>query len=189
MRNRLFGFTAAVTALAALSGCAAPEPEPEALTITEAGSRYLDAVCPVNAAWDEVDVEVDRLRIAISRGDSVDTAGYVDALAGMELASRAAVETLDDPLVAWPAEAEAAVAEVGDSLRADARHAEEAAELAAAAAVAHRWPDVSNIADAALRARVALGLPEDPAGACAEHRVTPERPAADGPATSPAPTR
>ncbi|MFD1202881.1 hypothetical protein ACFSWE_11740 [Leucobacter albus] len=159
-----------------LAGCSAPEPEPEPeeLTVTEAGARYLDAVCPVNEAWDEVDAGVDRLRVAGARPAQADAAELSEALGAelsaaltrLEQRSLAAVKTLDDPLVAWPAAAQAAVEEVRDTLVDDAEQASSAAALDGQELSEYRWKDPQGIAEAAARARAALGLPEDPAAAC-----------------------
>lgn len=154
-----------------LAGCA-PEPAPREapqyqLTVTDAGARYLDAVCPVNAAWDAVDVEVDRLRIALARGGEADARPFADAVRALGAASGAAGESLVDPSLEWPSPARGPVAEVGASLAADAEQAQRAAGLDASAAVGYAWEDAAEAAASAKRARTALGLPDDARLACA----------------------
>ncbi|KIP53158.1 hypothetical protein SD72_04845 [Leucobacter komagatae] len=156
----------AAVALLPLAGCTAPEPEPEELTVTGAGARYLDAVCPVNGAWDSVDVEVERLRIALARSEAGDETALGAALTTLERRSLAAAENLDDASVSWPADAEDAIAAVRDSLAADAEQARDVAELSAADAVAHEWEGAERIAATSAKARASLGLPDDPEVAC-----------------------
>ncbi|GAA1581071.1 hypothetical protein [Leucobacter aridicollis] len=167
MRARILTGLAAVAALT-LAGCSAPEPEPEELTVTAAGSRYLDAVCPVNDVWDSVDAELDRLRLAVSRGDSADTGPLATQLQALQEASAIAAESLADPAVAWPDGASSAVAAVAESLDADARQAGEVAELSAAAIADYAWEGGGAVADAAADTRAALGLPADAGAACAD---------------------
>lgn len=150
-----------------LAGCTAAEPEPEELTVTAAGARYLAAVCPVNDAWDAVDVEVDRLRIVVARGETGDTAALGEQLAVLEDKAAVAAETLADPSVAWPGAATAAIESVAKTLVADAEQAGSAAELNAQEAVDHRWGGAATVAETGAAARAALGLPEDPVTACA----------------------
>lgn len=159
----------AAAAILLLSGCAggAPEePEPEELTVTEAGARYLEAICPVNDTWDAVDLEVDRLRVEVSRGEPGDTDPLAAALKQLERSALAAAKLLDDASVAWPAAAESAVADVRDTLTDDAKQAEKAAKLDGREAVDYSWDGAGDIGAAAAKARAALGLPEDPAAAC-----------------------
>ncbi|TQL42050.1 hypothetical protein FB468_0030 [Leucobacter komagatae] len=162
----------AVVVVVALTGCTAPEPEPEELTVSAAGARYLDAICPVNAAWEGVDLEVDRLRLVLSRGDTGDTAAIGGALADLERASTAASETLSDETVAWPAKAEGGVAEVAETLAADAEQAARAAKLPAVDLVDYSWEGVKAIGSAAAATRAALGLPEGVGSACADRPVS-----------------
>lgn len=167
MRATFLGGLAIVGALA-LTGCTAPEPEPEELTVTAAGARYLDAICPVNAAWESVDLEIDRLRLVLSRGEAGDTAAIGAALTELEHASTVASETLSDETVAWPAKAEGGVAEVAETLAADAEQAARAAKLPAADLVDYSWEGAKAIGSAAVTTRAALGLPEDLGSACAD---------------------
>lgn len=162
IRVLIVGLTGAALLLA---GCTAAEPEPEELTVTAAGARYLEAVCPVNEAWDAVDVEVERLRIAVARGEAGDTGDLGKLLATLE--AQSAAETLDDPSVAWPGGATPAVESVAKTLADDAEQAGSIAELEAQEAVDYRWDGAATIAETAAAARAALGLPEDPVVACA----------------------
>lgn len=164
IRVLIVGLTGAALLLA---GCTAAEPEPEELTVTAAGARYLEAVCPVNEAWDAVDVEVERLRIAVARGEAGDTGDLGKRLATLEAQSAAAAETLADPSVAWPGGATPAVESVAKTLADDAEQAGSIAELEAQEAVDYRWDGAATIAETAAAARAALGLPEDPVVACA----------------------
>lgn len=157
-----------------VTGCASdptpePEPEPEVLSASVAGGRYLDAVCPVNEAWDEADVEIDRLRIAQARGES-DTRLFAEAMRRVGQQSAAAAEALDleDSDEAWPADAETAIGRVEQSLRADAKEAEKAAKLPIGEAAGYAWQGSDAAAASAAEARAALGLPEDAVTACAQ---------------------
>ncbi|UTX54234.1 hypothetical protein [Leucobacter aridicollis] len=167
MRAR-FLLGAAVVAVLALTGCSAPEPEPEELTVSAAGARYLDAVCPVNQVWDNVDAALDRLRLAVARGDSADTGPIIVELEALQKSSAAAAERLTDPAVVWPDKAEAAVAAVAETLEADAQQAAEVAGLDADAIAGYSWEGGGTIAGAAADTRAALGLPADAGAACAE---------------------
>lgn len=156
-----------VVAGAALAGCAPePAPEPAALNISDAGARYLDAVCPVNAAWNAVDLEIDRLALAADHGEPGDTRPFQGALAKVEQRSLQAAEVLADETVAWPAEAEAAVAKVAKSLEADAAQAAEVTLLSADEIVAYRWKGAAATAKSGSDTRLALGLPAEADVAC-----------------------
>ena len=188
-RLRALAAAAALALLAApLAACAPEEPEPEKLSASRAGGVYLDAVCPVNAAWDVVDVELDRLRLAIERGDA-DTDAVAEALTEVGEASADAAGELDADTHEWPAGAAAPVAEVRRTLLADRKQAAKLAEQSAAEIAAYQWDGGDAAGAAAAEARAALGLPEDPAFACAEweaqQRTADETPA---PAETPNPT-
>lgn len=174
--------SAALAAALVLSGCAPepvvePEPEPELLTISDAGGRYLDAVCPMNELWDAVDIEVDRLRIAAARGDgdasSSDTRLFVEAITALETKIVAAEELLGDETVEWPVGAKRAIAAVQSSLASDAGQAQVVSEMSAADIAAYKWMGVDALASASQEARAALGLPDDPRVAC-DLRTSPE---------------
>ena len=161
----------------ALAGCGGepepvpePEPEIEVLSVSEAGGVYLDAVCPVNAAWDEADVELDRLRVALGRGDGepIDTRLFADAMEEVAAASERAAERLETEQQEWPTGTRSAVETVRDTLEADRKQAQRVAELDADEAVGYAWRGVAESAAAAAEARAALGLPEDPIAACAQ---------------------
>ena len=159
---------AALIAAVSLAGCSAPAPEPEELTVSAAGARYLEAVCPVNAAWDGVDVELDRVKLLVSRGEQPDTAGVAAALDKLGAESLAAAEILDDPAVAWPAAAADSIAGVRETLTADAEQAAAVATLGAAELAGYRWEGSGEIATSAADTRAALGLPDDTRDACEE---------------------
>lgn len=159
------------TAVLAVSACAPePEPEPEVLTISDAGGRYLDAVCPVNASWDAVDVEVDRLRITVARGADasaeIDTGGFVEAITQLGLEIGAAEEALGDATVEWPKVARKPIAAVQASLADDAEQARLVADMSAADIATYSWKGADRLAASAQEARAALGLPDDPQAAC-----------------------
>ncbi len=167
---------AAIGALCcALTGCSGepeppPEPEVEVLSASRAGGVYLDAVCPVNAAWDAADVELDRLRVAVGRGEAAqaDTRLFADAMEAVAAASGRAAEGLDTEQQEWPRSTEAAVEAVRDTLEADRKQAKRVAKLDAGEAVGYAWQGAAESAQAASEARAALGLPEDPVAACAQ---------------------
>jgi hypothetical protein len=163
-----------VAAVATTAGCAQAEPDaPEPLSVTAAGGVYLDAVCPVNAAWDQVDLEVDRLRLGLQRGET-STKGFVASLKKLEAASEKAAKRLAKNENAWPLEAEDAIVAVKDTLLSDATQAARAAKLSAKQAVDHTWKGSEEIAQSAAEARASLGLPADPQLACAQ-RVEQQR--------------
>ncbi|WP_024356367.1 hypothetical protein [Leucobacter chironomi] len=172
VRRAPIGALACLLLVGGLAGCAAPEPppEPEVLSATKAGGVYLDAVCPVNAAWDDADAELDRLRIAVARGGDVqiDTARFATAMERVAEASAEAGEQLDTEQQSWPAVAEAPVASVRKTLQADRKQAASVAKLDAAEAVAYAWQGAAESGEAAAAARAALGLPDDPEAACAQ---------------------
>lgn len=141
-------------------------PEPEALTVSDAATRYLGAVCPVNEAWDALDLEVDRVSLGNERGDSVTLDGFHAALDTVASASAQAEATLADDSVAWPSGATDAIARVRTSLRADVDQVEVARELAASAIPEYAWVGAQEHADDSAAVRAALDLPEDPLAAC-----------------------
>lgn len=153
-----------------LSGCAvgAPEPsEPEALSASKAGGVYLSAVCPVNDEWDRVDLEIDRLRLALGRGGG-SPRDAARALSDLADASARAEKALTPKHQSWPAEAETAIEAVRDTLRADQAQALRIAKLPADELVDYAWQGSDEIATAAVEARSALGLPADAEDACAQ---------------------
>lgn len=156
----------ALAAAASVTACA-PEPEPEPLTVSTAGAAYLDAVCPVNAAWDDADLQIDLLRIAVERGDG-DTRAYAASMRRVAEVSRDSADRLADEDRAWPADAADAVAAVADTLTADAEQAEKVAELEAKPAVTHQWEGADDVASTSRAARQALGLPDSGEAACAQ---------------------
>ncbi len=188
MRTRTWraaGAAASATAALLLIGCqaAAPEepPEPEVLSATKAGGLYLSAVCPVNEAWDELDVEVDRLRIAQSRGDD-GTEGFSEAMLAVGEASERAAGQLEPKDRAWPADAVDEVEAVRDTLRDDAKQAEKVADLPIEKATVYSWKGAADAGVAAAEAREALGLPADAETACTQWQEA-ERSAAERSAT------
>ncbi|WP_336651284.1 MULTISPECIES: hypothetical protein [unclassified Leucobacter] len=166
------GVLACLLIVGGLVGCASPEPAPapEVLSATKAGGVYLDAVCPVNAAWDEADVELDKLRIAVARGGDakIDTTRFAAAMGRVAEVSAEAGQQLDTEQQSWPAAAEAPVAEVRKTLQADRKQAVSVAKLDAVAAVGYVWQGAAESGEAAAAARAALGLPADPEAACAQ---------------------
>ncbi|UOR00356.1 hypothetical protein MUN77_09210 [Leucobacter allii] len=164
--------TAAIVAAAfGLVGCAPePEPEPEPLSVTEAGSVYLEAVCPVNDAWDAADLQIDLLRIELARGGD-DASGFADAMVAVSRASGAAARELDAAEQSWPDAASEEIAAVRKTLAQDRRQAARVAKLPADEAVAYAWQGGDAIGETALAARRALGLPDDGEAACAQWRA------------------
>lgn len=156
-----------------LSGCAqAGEPveepvEVEVLSATKAGGLYLDAVCPVNEAWGEADVEIDRLRIAQARGET-DTEAFAEAMRAVGKASEAAAKQLEPKDRAWPEDATDEIEAVRETLRADAKQADKVAEMKLSEVLAYTWKDSAEIGTTAEAARTALGLPADPIAACSQ---------------------
>lgn len=157
-----------IAALAVTAGCATQDPEPtrpEPLTASAAGGVYLHAVCPVNAAWDRVDLEVDRLRLALKRG-TADTHEFASALKAMAVASEEATKLLAPKDHTWPKAAKAPVSAVRETLLADEKQAPKVAKLSAQEVVVYAWNGSEKIAQSAAEARVALGLPADAELAC-----------------------
>ncbi|MBC9943373.1 hypothetical protein ICL81_02355 [Leucobacter sp. cx-328] len=151
-----------------LAGCTKSEPEPQVkLSVSEAAAEYLDAVCPVNSAWDAADAEIDRLRIAVARGeDGIDTRLYADAITKVGEASSTAATQLTSADTVWPGAAGPLVAKVSSSLVADAKSAPGAAKLEAEQVIVYEWPGAERAGAAAATVREALGLPDDAVAAC-----------------------
>lgn len=169
-RTTRYGAAAcAVLLLPALAACSAPEPEPpRELTISDAGGVYLEAVCPVNDAWDLADVEVDRLRLAVARGEvDADTEPFADAIRTVAQADVAAAERLGSERQIWPEHAADAVAAVVETLEAERAQARRVAKLDAEEIAAYEWAGAAESAAASAAARKALELPDDGAAACA----------------------
>ncbi|WP_244302875.1 hypothetical protein [Leucobacter coleopterorum] len=163
------GSWAAVIAMLALTpGCAAHDPKPqkpEVLTASKAGGLYLDAVCPVNEAWDSADLELDRLRLALGRGGT-NTKEFAAAMKSVSGASATAARQLAPKDQAWPEEVKPHIADVRDTLLADQKQALKVAKLPAKEVAAYEWQGRDDIAASASEARVSLGLPADPELAC-----------------------
>lgn len=166
----------ALLGLAALAlgvtGCAAPDqpPEPETLTPTRAAVVYLDAVCPVNEAWDEADVELDRLRLAAERGMTASTSTFAASMIEVAERSASAATALTSGERTWPDAARDPIASVAETLEADEAQAKRVASLPAADVVDYRWEGAEDIGAAAAEARGALQLPADADAACAAWR-------------------
>ncbi|TDP94657.1 hypothetical protein EDF62_1078 [Leucobacter luti] len=159
---------AGIAMILTLASCSAPPPpEPEVLTASQAGGAYLDAVCPVNAAWDQADAELERLRIAALRGPANES-GVTDALAKVASASSRAAAQLDPKETTWPKPARAAVADVRRTLLDDREQALKLVKFDATALVDYSWKGGDETAAAAAAARTALALPSDPDVACAQ---------------------
>ncbi|MBK0420979.1 hypothetical protein JD292_02635 [Leucobacter sp. CSA2] len=153
-----------------LAGCSAgpaAPPEPRKLSASQAGGAYLDAVCPVNAAWDEADVQIDRLRLALERGDGSPEAAQ-RALVSAGTASATAAKRLDPAVSEWPEAAAPAVENVRQTLIEDERQAARVAKLSAEELANYTWKGAEESGKAAAAARKALALPDDPAFACSE---------------------
>lgn len=191
MRTRTWraaGAAASAAAALLLIGCQAAAleepPEPEVLSATKAGGLYLSAVCPVNEAWDELDVEVDRLRIAQSRGED-GTEGFSEAMLAVGEASERAAKQLEPKDRAWPEDAVDEVEAVRDTLRDDAKQAEKVADLPIEKATVYSWKGAADAGVAAAEAREALGLPADAVTACTQwqeqeaERIAAEKSAAE----------
>lgn len=165
-RGALVAFAAS---LLLLPGCAPePAPEPEVLSATAAGRAYLDAVCPVNEAWGEVDVAVDELRIAVARsGADAGTAQLREAVDRLDETVDAAVEQLGSKKRTWPTGARDEIEGVRDSLRADAKQLAELRKLPADEAASYAWAP-GDAAEAGAAARAALQLPDDAEAACVQ---------------------
>ena len=175
-RTRVATLAAAATLI--LVGCsgqaapAAPEPEPEVLSASEAGGIYLDAVCPVNAAWDAADLALERLRLIASRGE-YDTRRFAVAMDEVAAASKKAARELDPKTLdkeghAWPAAASADIAAVRKSLQADHKQAARVAKLTSSDVLGYSWKGAEEVGGAASAAREALALPADGESACAQ---------------------
>lgn len=185
MKLRLRALTIIACAGLLLTGCSAQgsapaaNPEPEVLSASEAGGMYLDAVCPVNEAWDEADVERDRLRLTFSRGED-DTQRFAAAMKNVATASATAAKALDPRVLdkagrAWPKQALDEIADVQRTLESDRTQASKVAELDANEAVDYIWQGSEELGTAASAARSVLGLPEDGESACAQWREQAER--------------
>lgn len=153
-----------------LSGCSEAEPaEPEVLSASVAGGVYLDAVCPVNDAWDAADLELDRLRLALGRGEG-DAREIAAALREVAAASKTAAAELSSEEQTWPKAAQDPVAAVRKTLLDDKAQAERAAKLSVKELAAYSWEGSVEVATAAAEARAALDLPADAVLACTQWR-------------------
>ena len=162
------GLAAAAALLVTSCGAGTPEPsEPAELSASKAGGLYLSAVCPVNDEWDRVDLEVDRLRLALGRGEG-SPRDAARALMNLADASARAENALKPKSQSWPTEGEPAVVAVRDTLRADRAQALRVAKLPADELVGYAWQGSGDIATAAAAARSALGLPADAEYACTQ---------------------
>ncbi len=152
-----------------LTGCVGsePPPEPEVLTVSQAGNAYLDAVCPVNAAWDQADAELEKLRLRLAQGAAKPDA-LAAALEEVAAESAAAAKRLDPSRTTWPGGAQDAVAEVRTTLVADRAQAQKLAALEAEEMAEYRWKGADDTAAAAESARASLDLPSDSDAACAQ---------------------
>lgn len=160
---------AALTLLPMLAACApetAPEP-PEALTVSGAGAVYLASVCPTNDAWDLADVEVDRLRLAVARGQTdADTTAFADAMRAVARADERASARLGSKRQTWPADTEEAIEAVVASLDAERNQAKRVAKFDASEVAEYVWKGAEESSQASAAARAALQLPEDASAAC-----------------------
>ncbi|MEJ6490038.1 hypothetical protein PQI23_09915 [Leucobacter sp. USCH14] len=172
----LLGTTALMVSAA---GCAEPEPEPEALSLTRAAEVYLEAVCPVNEAWDIADVELDRLRLAAQRGGETSTSAFADAMTNVADRSGAAASSLTSSERTWPDAARDPVADVAETLVTDREQAEQVAKLPVEQIVEYQWEGADGIGTAAAEARAALDLPADADAACEAWKTSGERETTD----------
>ncbi|MBP1324792.1 hypothetical protein JOF28_000024 [Leucobacter exalbidus] len=175
LRARAAALAIAATGLL-LAGCSAgagsaePKPKPEVLSASEAGGIYLDAVCPVNQAWDAADVELDRLRLTISRGEP-DTRRFASAMNKVAAASKTAANDLDPKTLdtdghVWPKDALTEVAAVQRTLTSDQAQATKVAKFGVNQVLGYEWDGAEDLGAAASAARAALGLPADGENAC-----------------------
>ena len=163
-----------LTALTAVTGCAGQaEPEPERLTVTGAGTVYLEAVCPINAAWDEADAAIDALRIVVAR-EPADTAAEASALTHAIAAlgtvndeTEQAITQLDPATHTWPDIALDPVEDVREQLRLSVEQVDRVRALEATEMAEHQWV-AGESSDVAAAARASLGLPDTAEVACAE---------------------
>lgn len=175
---RVFVPLGVVMLICGLTGCAEEVPEPQELTVSEAGAEYLEAVCPVNAAWDDADVALDRLRLEADRAaerdsgdvESVDVADFAQRMRAVAKHSADAAAALTASTTRWPDAAAGSIAEVARTLEDDEGQAARVAKLGAEKALDYRWEGAEDVGSAAASARDALGLPDDADAACAQWR-------------------
>ncbi len=172
-RQILLLASAGALALAA-AGCAEPAPDPEPLSVTRAAEVYLEAICPVNEAWDAADVELDRLRLAATREGTSSTAAFAEAMGVVAERSGDAASALGSEERSWPEAAEGPVAAVAETLAADREQASRVAELPVEDVVDYQWDGADDIGATAAEARAALDLPADADEACAAWRASRE---------------
>ncbi|WP_026139618.1 hypothetical protein [Leucobacter salsicius] len=177
-QTRVLTLAIVATAGLLLAGCSGqggpPEaaPEPEVLSASEAGGIYLDAICPVNAAWDAADVELERLRLTLSRGED-DTRRFAAAMNEVAAASKTAAQeldpkTLDEAGHAWPKTAISDIKAVQKTLTDDQKQAARVAKLTGSEVLNYAWQGSEEVGAAASAAREALALPADGQSACAQ---------------------
>lgn len=130
-----------------------------ALSIEDAGQRYLSAVCPANAAVDPMNAAID--------GDDLDAIHATTKAYGE--AARSAAKTFSDPSIKWPEAVDPKdLKAVADSYLSDlavineytaAQSPEETRKVS--------WPGDDAGASAAQGIRLALDLPSDTTESCA----------------------
>lgn len=147
-----------------------PPPEPVApFTPTEASSTYLSTICPVNAAWDEVDRLIDDMRSAlVIHTDDIEVRENLIEQQLQQLAqeSTQAATTLEATEEAMPEGARSPMKEMALTLHADADQALQVAQLEAEHMVDHVWEGTTESAAVTERVREALGLNAENAPTC-----------------------
>ncbi|WP_394553368.1 hypothetical protein ACDF64_03185 [Agromyces sp. MMS24-JH15] len=140
------------------------------LTIEEAGDRYLDIVCPSNAAVNALTAAFTATEGSFLNGEAADLAP-VKAAAQVRMESTSVeIDLIEDESVIWPEEVTAHLTTLRDY---------SVAELATISSIVNAadyeeayyaaWPDGTNVAPAAQEIRRALELSPDTAASCVGH--------------------
>lgn len=169
--SRIFaGVLLGAVLFGSLTGCAAEstrkaEHRDTLLTVSKAGEKYLAAVCPLNQLWGEAAVEIDALRLTLSRGTP--DASRVQVVFGkLSEATDSAIAAFQDPGVRWPKKMQKALPALLASLGKDKEQLTALAASSAKKVANYQWQGKEASAAASAKAREAVGLPADPAVAC-----------------------
>lgn len=138
---------------------ATPTPTPTVLTVPEAGTYYLNAVCPSNLLADKAN--------KVLQAKPLDLAAARKATAALRDGYRKTIERLSDPKVRWPESVKTDAAVLADNMYEELSNAANVASQTTEAnliAAWNAWESSPNTT--AQKIRVKLNLPSDTSGSC-----------------------
>jgi hypothetical protein len=150
----------------AVTACTAIDDRPaDKLSVSQAADQYLSVVCPVNDAWNALDLSIDNLRLELDHGHA-DAADATQKLKRFEkVATRAATE-LRKQRDSFPKSVHEPAADVADALERDADTAAKAVKLDAQKLAEFSWPNTEDTAQKTQIARKKLSLSADATTSC-----------------------